>query len=117
MSEKTLQERLREAADMPKSLIRTDVALHEAADALDRLEAQLREAREERDDAIAIERDYGIDLRLWSVKEILTFLENRARMCLERDLCSMAPTELSYCGTMRAAEELKARLAATEPKP
>lgn len=51
------------------------------------------------------------DPRMWSVEEIEGHLLRLAKRCLDEDCCSMAPSELSYCGTQKAVEELRSRLA------
>lgn len=78
---------------------------------IERLRAEVERLTAERDDARHAALNFGDDLRLWSIDEIVSYLEQRAEACSNRDQCSTAPTELSYCATQKAVAELKAALA------
>ena len=87
------------------SLLETD------DDEIESLRAEVARLTAERDDARHAALNFGDDLRLWSIDEIVSYLEQRAEACFNRDQCSTAPTELSYCATQKAVAELKAALA------
>lgn len=107
---KTLQEQRRAWLDHD---CRASVMVQQETE-IETLKGQLAEAQTEVLEQRAMREDWGIDLRLWSIDAIVSFLEDRAKLCEKRDQCSLAPTEISYCATSEAVEALKAKLASTD---